>query len=59
MNAYRISYRLSLITAFLQGMTEFRLSMTTSQPDEDHYEAYDRGRDLAHKLTLRKFEDSL
>lgn len=56
MNAHRISYRLSLITAFLQGITEFRLDMTTSQPDNDHYEAYDRGRDLAHKFTLRKWD---
>lgn len=59
MNAHRISYRLSLITAFLQGITEFRLSMTTSQPDQDHYEAYDRGRDLAHKFTLRRYDDCL
>lgn len=57
MHAYRISYRVSLIAAFMQGMIEFRLGMTTSQPDDDHYYAYDSGRELAHRLTFRRFDD--
>lgn len=43
------------IKTFLLGMKEFRLCMTT------HFEyplseTYDRGRELAHVLTLRYFE---
>jgi hypothetical protein len=45
------------VKAFLNGMREFRLSFT------EHYEnlalarAYDQGRELAHKLTLRRFDN--
>lgn len=46
-----------LIIAFLLGMREFRLSMTTSYDDVRLAEAYDHGRDLAHRLTFRRFED--
>lgn len=44
------------IKAFLLGMTEFRLSFTTYFADADLADAYDRGRELAHKLTFRRFE---
>lgn len=49
------------IIAFLRGVLEFRRDFTWADPDrEDWYtdldEAYDHGRELAHKLTLRKFE---
>jgi hypothetical protein len=43
--------------AFLLGMREFRSMWTTSYDDLDVMETYDRGRDLAHRLTLRRFED--
>ena len=53
------------IIAFLRGMYEFRRSFTWADPTEDidlwdGYtpldEAYDRGREWAHRLTLRKFD---
>ena len=57
----------SKLTAFLLGMLEFRLSFTWADParpdgpDDYPYtdldEAYDRGRDMAHRLTLRYFEE--
>lgn len=43
------------IWAFLLGVFEFRQDFTTHiGPDLD--EAYDRGREMAHRLTLRRFE---
>jgi hypothetical protein len=51
------------IRAFLLGMREFRLGMTWADPartDDNDYteldEAYNQGRELAHLLTLRRFE---
>ena len=44
------------VKAFLQGMWEFRLSFTTHYDDYALVTAYDQGRELAHKLTLRKFD---
>lgn len=55
---------MSKVSAFLLGMTEFRQSITWADPnrseensytDLDH--AYDRGRDMAHRLTLRYYEE--
>ena len=45
------------VKAFLQGMWEFRLSFTTHYDDYALVTAYDSGRELAHKLTLRKFDN--
>ena len=45
------------IKAFLQGVCEFRLSFTTHYDDYTLVTAYDSGRELAHKLTLRKFDN--
>lgn len=42
--------------AFFLGMTEFRLSLTTHYEDDDLLEAYDCGRELAHRMTMRFFE---
>jgi hypothetical protein len=42
--------------AFLLGIREFRYGMTTHFEDLDLLEAYDTGRELAHKLTLRRYE---
>lgn len=51
------------IRAYLLGMFEFRRSWTwadpartTDEPYTDLDEAYDRGRDMAHRLTLRRFD---
>jgi hypothetical protein len=41
--------------AFFLGLREFRLSVTTHF-DDDLLEWYDRGRDLAHRATLRRYE---
>lgn len=51
------------LIAFLRGMWEFRLSCTWADPartDDNWYteldNAYDCGRDMAHRLTLRRYE---
>lgn len=44
------------LRAFLWGVVEFRSMMTRSYEDYDLLECYDKGRELAHKLTLRRFE---
>ncbi len=49
---------LQAIRAFILGLREFRQS-TTTHFDEDLIEAYDTGRDLAHRLTFRQYEDSI
>lgn len=41
------------VKAFLLGMREFR-RIITSSPAE--LEAYDWGREFAHRLTLRRYE---
>lgn len=46
------------IKIFLLGMWEFRMNSTTHF-DEPEIETYDAGRDFAHRITLRKFEDEL
>ena len=42
------------IKFFLLGVIEFRSSFTTNAGELIEY--YDTGRELAHKLTFRKFE---
>jgi hypothetical protein len=50
------------LRAFALGVYEFRRDATTSfygQPNEVVlYDSYDRGRDLAHRLTLRRWDES-
>lgn len=43
------------IRIVLLGIREFRTDWTTSVEPEDQ-EAYDFGRDLAHRLTFRRYE---
>jgi len=45
---------MNLLTAFLLGMREFRASFTSAVAEAD---AYESGRDFAHRLTLRHFEE--
>jgi hypothetical protein len=45
-----------MIRAFLLGVREFRSSLTTSYDDYDLLLAYDRGRELAHRLTFRRWD---
>jgi hypothetical protein len=42
--------------AFLAGMREFRSIVTSSYDDEALSDWYDRGRDLAHSITLRVYD---
>lgn len=44
------------LQAFILGMREFRSSFTTNFDHTELQEAYDSGRELAHRLTLRHFE---
>lgn len=44
------------IKAFFLGVWEFRSSFTTHFYDYNLLEIYDSGRELAHKLTLRRYE---
>lgn len=41
------------LIAFLLGVREFRQNVTTAT---DEIESYDRGRELAHLITFRRFE---
>ena len=44
------------INAFLWGVWEFRRSFTTRFMDDPEYTAYELGREWAHRLTFRRFE---
>lgn len=44
------------IKAFLLGVIEFRQSFTTNLDDWYANQAYDWGREWAHRLTLRRFD---
>lgn len=43
------------VVAFVRGVVEFRNVVTTHYAPE-HIEAYDRGREFAHRVTLRRFD---
>ena len=52
------------ITTVIRGIIEFRLCVTWADPartEENWYteldEIYDRGRELAHRLTLRRWDE--
>lgn len=49
--------RTTMLKAFLLGVIEFRRSLTTSFEDYELLEAYDRGRDLAHRITFRHWDN--
>lgn len=44
------------IKAFILGISEFRLSCTTSYDDDDLINTYDAGREFAHRVTFRKWD---
>ena len=48
---------MNTIKAFLKGVAEFRLSFTTHYENPSLARAYDQGRALAHKVTLRRFDN--
>lgn len=45
------------LKAFVLGMWEFRCGWTVRDKDEDLRHAYDCGREFAHWVTLRWFEE--
>lgn len=45
------------IKAFILGLMEFRQAFTTSYFCTNTQYIYDLGRDMAHKLTFRRYED--
>lgn len=53
--AQRVLNVVACVRAFFLGVREFRQDLTTN-PGEDLIECYDRGRELAHRLTLRVFD---
>ena len=52
-----MKYAKTKIIAFFLGIYEFNSNSTTSYGDESTMNNYDKGRDLAHKLTLRLFDE--
>jgi hypothetical protein len=44
------------LQSFALGGWEFRLNCTTHLQDDAMRDAYDWGRETAHRLTLRRFE---
>lgn len=45
---------MNTLRAFLFGLAEFRSSFTTHFPEQAY--AYDLGREIAHRLTFRRYE---
>jgi hypothetical protein len=48
---------LKRLSAFVCGVREFRQSFTTSYDTDNLVIAYEMGRELAHKVTFRKFDE--
>ena len=46
------------LLAFLNGMREFRSDFTAHYADAALLEAYDLGREWAHRLTLRRYDNA-
>jgi hypothetical protein len=44
------------IRAFLTGMREFRSAVTTHYDDYELLLSYDWGREIAHRVTFRRFD---
>lgn len=42
--------------AFTKGLLEFRSSCTTNYDDLNLVDSYDAGRELAHRITFRRYE---
>ena len=48
---------LQRLAAFLKGVREFRDAFTTHYDDLALADTYDAGREFAHRLTLRHFDN--
>ena len=44
------------IKAFVNGVAEFRCNVTTGYDDADEFNAYEWGREIAHRITLRRYD---
>ncbi len=44
------------LSSFILGIREFRCGVTTHFDDASQLYAYDFGRELAHRMTFRRFE---
>jgi hypothetical protein len=51
-----MTYNYYRLCAFIMGVREFRSDYTTWYADWGLMQAYDSGREWAHKLTLRRYE---
>ena len=47
-----------MIKAFFTGIREFRTDLTTHYGDNRRDTAYDHGREWAHRLTFRQFDQT-
>jgi len=47
---------IGMASAFILGVCEFRQSITAHYKSDLLLSAYDHGRELAHKITFRRFE---
>lgn len=47
---------LSHLRAFVSGMREFRHACTTHFDDWELRDSYDSGREMAHRLTFRRWD---
>jgi len=56
MRSRLVNRGVTMIKAFINGVIEFRSSYTTRYEDLDLAYVYDLGRELAHKLTFRRYE---
>lgn len=52
-----MSMKLAIVRSFLMGIWEFRVSFTTRYEDLELEMAYDKGREIAHKVTFRYFDE--
>ena len=46
------------IKAFFLGLVEFKQDMTTHFDNDGLLETYDAGRELMHRLTLRRYDNA-
>lgn len=51
-------YMIRQAIAFVNGVREFRSDVTTSYDDYGLLVAYDTGRELAHRVTCRRWDQS-
>ncbi len=53
-----MKHLIARVRAFLLGVREFRTDFTTHFEDEGLLEVYDLGREMAHRATFRRFDQT-